>query len=261
MAENPTTLLFDTRNDSYRILRSKITDRVQETVARYDTNHAQKKESLMFDERFEILVKPGVHTKQVDYLVVNNSNLTETASIAWTNSQMKANPGSFHLESFVYLKKSSTNPQTIRRATEDRINEMTQRILSVEWTETPGPATTRYMATQMARQIGTPDFVNLPNNPTIAQLSHIDQQAASIRSDLQNRNARESDEYRPVRFRINGDVVTMQVNLTDMRLALQLPPYSLIAPYRSPIQQSKPTTNMEDIDHKPSDIEIEEHML
>jgi hypothetical protein len=258
MAEKPTTLLFDTCNDSYRTLRSKITDRVQETIVRYDTMHAQKKETLMFDNDFKILVKPGLHTKQIDYVIVDSLNLLPTANIAWTNSQLKANPGNFSLECFVYLKKKTTNTQSIRRATDDRINEMTSQILSVVRDEQPGPATTRYMATNMARQITTPDFVNLPTSATIDQLTHIDRQALAITTDLESSIAREAEEYRPMRFRINGDIVTMHVNIEDMRYALQLPPYSLISPYRSPIQQSAPATNMNDIDHGPSDNENDE---
>ena len=41
----------------------------------------------------------------------------------------------------------------------------------------------------------------------------------------------EDEEYQPCRFRINGDIVTMMVNVNDMRRMNGLPQCNLDAPY------------------------------
>ncbi|KAG6942214.1 hypothetical protein JG688_00018253 [Phytophthora aleatoria] len=58
-------------------------------------------------------------------------------------------------------------------------------------------------------------------------------------------------EYRVVRIKIHGVPVPVQVNIGDLREALELPNYSLRPPFRPPANTDtpEPATNIEDEEH------------
>ncbi|CAK4119472.1 unnamed protein product [Aphanomyces euteiches] len=95
-----------------------------------------------------------------------------------------------------------------------------------------------------------PDIVNLPENPTVLQLRHIDHECAALQSEREARLAQSELDYRPLRFMVNGSVVNQLVNIADLRSILGLPQFDLYAPYRPPTEVAAPETNMHDIDHE-----------
>ncbi|CAK4457755.1 unnamed protein product [Aphanomyces euteiches] len=256
--EPPTELSYDTHEDSFMSLRCKVTKKVDEVMQRLQnvTSNNKRKLKLQYDDEFLMLVKQGANTRQSQYIVINEANMNDVLNLAWKNHQLKSSGGNFFLETFVYFEKARNGPQ-IHRATTDRINEMVQRIHAVPRDKQPGPSASQYIGTIYARSVDEPDFVNLPSNPTIEQLSHIDREHAAIQSQRTTQEARENDEYRRVRFRLNGDIVHMEVNIADIRSAFGLPNYSLIAPYRPPVVSEGPRTNIDDVDHA-SGNEIEQ---
>ncbi|KAG9410922.1 hypothetical protein AC1031_018948 [Aphanomyces cochlioides] len=250
-AEPATTFTFDTTEDSFGGLRFKVTERLAQVTARYNESHATTKDKsvLQYDESFLILVKPAVSTKQANFVVIDESNFMSTVAVAWANHHMKQSQGgNFVLDVFVYVDKVDRNAKQIRRATPDRRAEMARQILAVDRERQPGPSALTYISTSYARQIATPDFVNLPNNASIRQLNHIDNEMETNEQERESR-ARESEQlYREIRFMINGDSVKMVVNIADLRSALGLPQFDLYAPFRAPVPFQDPV-NMQDEDH------------
>ncbi|CAK5168845.1 unnamed protein product, partial [Aphanomyces euteiches] len=256
--ELPTELSYDTHDDSYMSLRCKITKEVEGLILRLDsnTNNNKRKLKLVYDEAFLVVVKQGANTRQAQYIVINDTNMQDVLNLAWSNHQLKSNGGNFFLDTFVYFEKQRSGPQ-IHRATTDRINEMVRRIHAVPRPQQPGPSASQYIGTIYARSIEEPNFENLPTNPTIEQLNHIDNEHATIETRRVAQQDQENDDYRRVRFRLNGDVVHMDVNIADMRIVFGLPNYSLIAPFRPPVVSEGPRTNIADVDHA-SDDEVEQ---
>lgn len=59
-----------------------------------------------------------------------------------------------------------------------------------------------------------------------------------------------AQQFRPIRFEVNGSVVNMLISIEDLRVLLGLPAYDLIAPFRPPVQMVEPSTNIDDLDHE-----------
>ena len=150
---------------------------------------------------------------------------------------------------YVYLEKIDRNQASIRRATEARTAEMRERILAVDRLEQPGPSVLQYVSQSYARQTTEPDFVNLPDNQIIRQLSHIDREMNSVLQSREDRMLESNAEYHTIRCEINGGVVNMPMNLEDMRRAMGLPLYDLYSPFRPPVATQELAVNMEDEDH------------
>ncbi|ETV70201.1 hypothetical protein H257_14232 [Aphanomyces astaci] len=248
----PTSLMYDTVEDSFASLRCRISDRVQAIVVQYDELQTTKKvkSTLKIEPDFLVLVKPSLHTKQSNFTVVHDGNFIDTVKLAWTNHCMKATRGDFALEVFEYLEKIYRNPQQLHRATTSRRAEMSARILAADRERQSGPATLEYLSSTLARQVAEPDVVNLPSNATIRQLEHIDDSNADIQCERRQRAAASMQEYREVRFQINDDIVHIRVNVSDFSTLLGLPGYDLYAPFRAPIPTTVPLDNISDCDHK-----------
>ncbi|KAG9401424.1 hypothetical protein AC1031_009286 [Aphanomyces cochlioides] len=242
-AEQGIELSFDTQDDSYGVFRRKVSDRVKTAVEVFASKHNSEKDkpTLEFPDSFEIYAKLGRHTKQQDYVLLSSNNL---------NARFGGG-GDFQFMIFVYLEKKTLSTQQIRRATENRIAEAAQRIMSIDRPVQPGPAALGYLSAYYARQIESPDYENLPDNPTIQQLNHIDRQQANLDDTRNQRQSEDAMEYQPLRFRINGDQVTFFVNITQLRSLLGLPPYNLYQPFRPPMQEAASSSmpNVRDVDH------------
>ncbi|KAG9414727.1 hypothetical protein AC1031_008142 [Aphanomyces cochlioides] len=226
-------LLLNADEDSFASFRCRISDRVTSIVERYEQAQAssRSKSKLKFDDNFLVLLKPAINTKQCDYTVIDNI--------------------------FVYLEKYDTYAQQIRRATTERVANMAQRILGVDRAQQPGPSELQYVSITYARQITEPDFVNLPENHTVHQLRHIDNEMARLARDRANQQSLSDEECRNIRLEINGTVVPMRINIADLRTILGLPQYDLYSPYRAPVPINNPAVNVEDVDHNDDDEDMD----
>ncbi|KAG9402068.1 hypothetical protein AC1031_007765 [Aphanomyces cochlioides] len=221
-AEPGASFAFDFINKSHGVLRLKVSERVAQVVQRYDAAHATTKDrsTLLFDETFSILLKPAATTPQAKYTVIDGSNFKDMVKVVWNNHN-----------------KRNSGGKTVAR---DKLDALTQ---SAE------PSWLKEFFHKIDR-LTEPDIVNLPENPTVLQLRHIDQECAALQSEREARLAQSELDYRPIRFMVNGSVVNQLVNVADLRSILGLPQFDLYAPYRPPTEVAAPETNMQDIDHK-----------
>ncbi|KAG9414728.1 hypothetical protein AC1031_008143 [Aphanomyces cochlioides] len=254
-----TQLLLNADEDSFASFRCRISDRVTSIVERYEQAQAssRSKSKLKFDDNFLVLLKPAINTKQCDYTVIDSSNFKSSIATSWTNHCKRSNAGNFTLDIFVYLEKYDTYAQQIRRATTERVANMAQRILGVDRAQQPGPSELQYVSITYARQITEPDFVNLPENHTVHQLRHIDNEMARLARDRANQQSLSDEECRNIRLEINGTVVPMRINIADLRTILGLPQYDLYSPYRAPVPINNPAVNVEDVDHNDDDEDMD----
>ncbi|KAG9401700.1 hypothetical protein AC1031_009557, partial [Aphanomyces cochlioides] len=253
-ADPPQELAYDTRDESFGVLALKVKDRVTEVVQRYSTSQAASKDKsvLVLNDSIAILLKPSSTAPQTKYLELTETNALSSIRCAWNNYNLKRNGGGdFRLELFVYLEKKSLTMAQIRRGTTDRIDSVRQRILEVDRPVQPGPAALQYISTTtLARQVDEPDIVNLPQNATIHQLNHIDREMERITNTRDARAAEIAQDYRPLRVQMNGEIITLPVNVADFRALAGLPPFALYEPYRPPIVTDPPASNMNDVDHQ-----------
>ncbi|KAL4105831.1 hypothetical protein PRIC1_003887 [Phytophthora ramorum] len=89
-----------------------------------------------------------------------------------------------------------------------------------------GPVSQTYMAVTQARlPEGAPLVV--PDNTTFRQLLHVDTQQAAMEESLSMAQQLADTEYHLVRVNIQDVSVAMQVNVSDLRVALGFPSYTL----------------------------------
>eukprot|EP00644_Phytophthora_capsici_P015628 jgi/Phyca11/121561/e_gw1.44.275.1 len=200
--------------------------------------HFESKLPGQWSSDFAIYFKPTNNAYQKDFQVLctDSDAMRVQLDTAWHKARLRnGGQAGFVLELYIYVPKPVEQTTTLRRATASRIQEQMPRVAGLlrEQGIAAGPATQTYMATAQAR---LPDGAPLavPDNTTFRQLQH---QAAA--------------EYHLVRIKIQDVPVAMQVNISDLRLALGLPSFSLRPPFRAPtaVATAAPTEDMEDIDH------------
>lgn len=93
--------------------------------------------------------------------------------------------------------------------------------------------------------------MDMPQNNTFRQTQHLDQELDDLRQRrLQDRDLY-NEEYRTLRFKIDGQVVELQVELRSLREAINLPDMDLhgLDDHYSDDDIPMPENDMEDVDH------------
>ncbi|KAG1695886.1 hypothetical protein DVH05_019241 [Phytophthora capsici] len=229
--------------DGYRVLLAKVEE------------HFESKLPGQWSSDFAIYFKPTNNAYQKDFQVLctDSDAMRVQLDTAWHKARLRnGGQAGFVLELYIYVPKPVEQTTTLRRATASRIQEQMPRVAGLlrEQGIAAGPATQTYMATAQAR---LPDGAPLavPDNTTFRQLQHVDAQQAAMDETLQREQQQAAAEYHLVRIKIQDVPVAMQVNISDLRLALGLPSFSLRPPFRAPtaVATAAPTEDMEDIDH------------
>ncbi|KAF1782405.1 hypothetical protein GQ600_7794 [Phytophthora cactorum] len=219
----------DKVSEGYSILRKKIEE------------HFESKLPGQWKPTFDIYLKPSNNAKQKH---------SGKGSLEQGKRRRNGQAG-FELELFIYVPKPEA-PTSLRRASAARIQEQLPRVAAFlrEQQVEARPASERYMAVTQARlPEGTP--LEVPDSVTFRQLQHIDAQQAIIDGAMTVQQQQSAGEYRVVRIKIHGVPVPVQVNIGDLRQALEQPNYSLRPPFRSPANTDtpEPATNIEDEEH------------
>ncbi|EQC27309.1 hypothetical protein SDRG_02243 [Saprolegnia diclina VS20] len=108
-----------------------------------------------------LYAKVGANDRQSTYVGITPDTYASTINSMWNSLLARAN-GDTTFQLYVYVEKSETRAQQIRRATENRIREvaarLAARIMDVPRApeDVPGPAQLRYHATHLARQMDDP---------------------------------------------------------------------------------------------------------
>lgn len=92
-----------------------------------------------------------------------------------------------------------------------------------------------------------------PSSATFRQLQHVDEAQAEIaaaQDQLQTQQGG-SDQRNFVRVmgRLNGGIVSLDLDMADLRRAMGLPSYDLFPAFRPTLDESSPAENIEDEDH------------
>ncbi|KAG2771128.1 hypothetical protein PC129_g17932 [Phytophthora cactorum] len=205
-------------SEGYSILRKKIEE------------HFESKLPGQWKPTFDIYLKPSNNAKQKQFEIVCQETVALLAQVkeVWNRARRRRNgQARFELELFIYFPKQET-PTPLRRACAARIQEQPPRVAAFlrEQQVEAGPASERYMAVTLARlPEGTP--LEVPDSVTFRQLQHIDVQQATIDGAMTVQLQQSAGEYQVVRIKIHGVPVPVQVNIGDLREALELPNYSL----------------------------------
>ncbi|KAE9124447.1 hypothetical protein PF005_g6679 [Phytophthora fragariae] len=153
---------------------------------------------------------------------------------------------SFKLELFIYVSRVATSA-TIRRATEGRIaaaaSLIDEYLSALPAEQQLGEASRAYWAVTHARQPEQTPLA-IPTNHTFTQLRRIDDYQREADEESQQRAA--SPEFGTVRRRLNGGMIPLDLNVTDLREALGLQSASAV---RAPVPSSTPAVNMKDTVH------------
>lgn len=212
--------------------------------------------NLAWSEPLAVYVKPTNNAPQKKYLPLSrdSTELRDQLATIWHKARLrKHGHAAFVLLLFVYVPRPRAQRLTsLRRATDARIQEQLPRVAAYmrEHQVDDGAATQRYAAVAQAR---LPDdaLTQVPDNETFRQLQFIDRQAAAV--DRAAEDQRPEDEaYHLVRARMHGVIVPLFLNVSDLRAAIGLPPYSLRPPYRAPreFDTPEPAEDIEDVDHQ-----------
>ncbi|KAG9398957.1 hypothetical protein AC1031_012336 [Aphanomyces cochlioides] len=210
---------------------------------------SKQKPTIDVPEAIEVYLKPHVSSTQSKFVLLSSENFHDSIERAWTTAQTKrsSSGGDFKLEVFTYVDKKTSNGKQIQRATATRVNVLAQQIQ--QHPDRPGPSATQYMAVHLARQVNPPDLTELPSNPTIRQLHHIDRETAAIDSEDSSQQRASDGQYRQISFLTNGVRVPCFFDVHELRAALGLPAFDLCPPYRSPINMTQQPENVIDTDH------------
>ncbi|KAG1685273.1 hypothetical protein DVH05_008489 [Phytophthora capsici] len=205
-------------------------------------------------DEYNVFLKPSKHAPQRDFLMLDEENYNSLISRTWKTARFRMHGQSdFILMLFVYVPKATASSTiTMRRATENRIQEQAPRVaaLLAERNIDSGPASQLYMATMQARlPVDTP--LEVPGNATFRQLLHIDQLSQAMQANQQAEQTNSSSNFKSLRIKLQGAVLQVEFHVGDLREALGLPAYSLTPPFRDPVDYATPAPaeDMEDIDH------------
>jgi len=99
-----------------------------------------------------------------------------------------------------------------------------------------------------------PDYDELPVNPAITHLRHVDAETAAIRRDEEAGQLAMVQDYVTVPVDINSVTIPVKVPLAPLRAGLGLPPFPLYPVFRPPADGPSIHTNMPDHDH-PDEVE------
>ncbi|DAZ96528.1 TPA: hypothetical protein N0F65_008079 [Lagenidium giganteum] len=206
-----------------------------------------------------ILLRPNANAAQCKYEPVCDEDdglLTQLTRLWRAAARRRNGHAGFMLDAYVYVQRVGAT-SAIRRATENRVTA-SATIVSDFLTQTGrfeavGPAARHYWAIHHARQPeGTP--VTQPESTTFEQLQAVDR----LQREVDTQAQRPAKDFIDVRTSINGGVVTLKLNLHELRKGLGLPAYDLTRAFRPPSIPLNPAANMQDIDHQDSDDNIDD---
>ncbi|EGZ27745.1 hypothetical protein PHYSODRAFT_293481 [Phytophthora sojae] len=135
-------------------------------------------------------------------------------------------------------------------------------LRKLELQRRPQPFTSSLLAKRLQKPVlgdshaqqpdGAPPLVP-PSSATFRQLQHVDEAQAEIaaaQDQLQTQQGG-SDQRNFVRVmgRLNGGIVSLDLDMADLRRAMGLPSYDLFPAFRPTLDESSPAENIEDEDH------------
>ncbi|RHY31620.1 hypothetical protein DYB25_013754, partial [Aphanomyces astaci] len=176
---------FDcTVSEGFDVLRQKVAVYCRQIADDYNQGKVKgvKKEvDVRLDDNVAIYFKPGSNTSQVDYVLLTHSNHLIEMQETWRHgAQRSAGQASFKLHLFVYVSKdrpSSSESQKRMSSTRGIVRNRSQVSSTIE------------RAADATSEVAVP--------------------AAPVAND--------DGEYRNVRFKLNGVVVQVPVNVADMK--------------------------------------------
>ncbi|RHY82229.1 hypothetical protein DYB37_005540 [Aphanomyces astaci] len=179
---------FDcTVSEGFDVLRQKVAVYCRQIADDYNQGKVKgvKKEvDVRLDDNVAIYFKPGSNTSQVDYILLTHSNHLIEMQETWRHgAQRSAGQASFKLHLFVYVSKdrpSSSESQKRMSSTRGIVRNRSQVSSTIE--------------------------------PAADATSEVAVPAAPVAND--------DGEYRNVRFKLNGVVVQVPVNVADMKAVL-----------------------------------------
>ncbi|KAK5823668.1 hypothetical protein F5H01DRAFT_376563 [Linnemannia elongata] len=192
-----------------------------------------------------IYVQPNHHTPQKNFREIREDNFESVLEDAWRAEGRRLTilaDIEVHLYAFVQPKERRNNvarrnvagPNGLHRATKARTAAGIRKITSsVQNGIIPrvGPITMRHWGRHMARRPETVEddvpLMDMPQNNTFRQTQHLDRELDDIRQRRLEDRAFYNEEYRALRFKIDGQVVELQVELRSLREALNLPDIDL----------------------------------
>ncbi|KAE9348506.1 hypothetical protein PR003_g6379 [Phytophthora rubi] len=194
----------------------------------------EKVKEIEWPEGAPILLKPTIGASQAKFVMLVESDqelLVQLTSVWCLAAKREMGQASFKLELFIYVSRVAASA-TIRRATEGRIaaaaSLIDEHLSALPAEQQLGETSRAYWAVTHARQPEQTPLA-IPTNHTFTQLRRIDDYQREADEESQQRAA--SPEFVTVRRRLNGGVVPLDLNVTDLREALGLPDYSLRPPY------------------------------
>lgn len=240
-------------------LQTTVDDYVQRELRKNEHNGAYVRSDMMF------YCKRSKSTKQSEYQKVTASSMDAVFSGSWSShcraqGNRAGDHDAFQVLLIVYVAHASSSLQRMHRATKARIASASRAVRAfVADNDIPGRVgeiSQEYWTITHARQ-PTDTPVSVPTNRTFLQMQALD--ALRCENDPQHNpigsNSGEND-FRPIRIRGIGDgVTTLQISVSDLRLALGLPNHDLLATgiFNSPPDAIGVPDDQEDIDHMDQD--------
>ncbi|ETP13879.1 hypothetical protein F441_11109 [Phytophthora nicotianae CJ01A1] len=192
-----------------------------------------------WQDDFSVYLKPTKHAPQREFLELDEENFSSRVARSWELARLR-------------LHAPELRANTIRRATENRIQEQVPRVAAMlaERNISSGPASQLYMATMQAR-LPADAPLQVPDNTTFRQLRNIDQLSQEMETNQNTTQATADMNFRMLRIKIQGALIQVQVHVGDLQEILGLPAYSLRPPFRDPVdfETPAPAEDMDDVDH------------
>ena len=218
-------------------------------------------------------VKPSKHATAKLFQLLDENTYLESLQKAWRMEIKRGvSPEDVVVHIFAYVQypeaRVSTSVvsaaagggTTIHRATASRRAAATERIqqaIDDGQIQAPGPISRIFLTQRLAQDARLPDPeepLPLPETATYRQAQYLNSQIEQVN---QRRDAEEEEhvsKYQKLEFRIQGAVLSFEVNVGNMRSILGLPQHGLDGLGRlGRVDLPRPQDDMEDVDHQDSD--------